>query len=113
MTNVTVNAQGLELSGKQIAKIGDTIARALQRFPDQVGNVTVYVRDINGPRGGHDISVVVRARMRGRMELTVSALRPSLGAALLVAARKTRRRVKRQVNRLRRFERSSIGQLYA
>ena len=109
MIQTVIHSQAVEISPHSERVIRDQIQRALGRFSPQVRAVSVHVKDVNGPRGGPDTSVIVRTRLRGRIELSASACRTQLLAASSSAIKRARRQVKRAIRRKQSFERLSFG----
>ena len=103
------HSQGLSLTPEEQETMTAQINRTLNSFSDKIRSVDVYIKDINGPRGGRDNSVTIRARLNGKVELASSALKSKLLSASALAARKTRRRVKSALRRQRQFERFALG----
>ena len=79
MVQTVIHSQGIDLGRTQERAIQNQLQRALGRFRMHVRLVDVHIKDINGPKGGPDISVVVRTRLRGRIELAASARRLGAG----------------------------------
>lgn len=51
---VLIQTQGLNLSQEDQNHIRQRLRQGLSRFGEKAIGVTLYLRDINGPRGGHD-----------------------------------------------------------
>lgn len=112
MFQTVIHTQGLSLSGNTESVIRRQIEQRLHRFSDHVRFVSIHIKDINGPRGGTDRSVVIRVRLRGRTELAASACRSRVLAATDAASRKTKRQVKRAIQRQKNFERLNLGRAH-
>ena len=72
---------------------------ALQRFEDQVVAADVFLKDINGPKGGIDKQVLVRVRLRNRQVIATEIARTRLRAAVVVSVRMAKRAVRRSVKK--------------
>ncbi len=107
--NINIHAPNIHLDASEQGKVRDQIKRALSGFADRVRAIDVYIKDVNGPRGGNDKSVVIHVRLTGRTVLASSSLKSKLLAASAAAANKIRRRVKSALRRQRRFERQSLN----
>ena len=77
----------------------------LGRHLDDLEHADVFLEDINGPKGGRDMSVRVRARLRSGRIVTVEETRENLQAAIVHASRKAAFAVRRAVDEARRFDR--------
>ena len=95
--NINVTAHGLSIDGDTDSFVREQIRSALQRFGDQVFLVDVYLKDINGPKGGIDKQVLVRVRLRNGRVITTEVARARLRAAIVVSLRKARRAVRRSL----------------
>ena len=109
MIQIVIHSQGIDLSRSKERMIRHQVQHTLNRFSTQVRLVSLHIKDVNGPKGGSDISVVVRTRLRGKVELAASAQRAEVLAATSSAIRKTRRQVKRTIRRQQSFERLSFS----
>ena len=97
-------------SGMQPTKAIRAFARQrldaiLGRHLDDLEHADVFLEDVNGPKGGRDMSVRVRARLRGGRIVTVEETRENLHAAIVHALRKAASAVRRAVEEARRFDR--------
>jgi len=108
---ISAKAQGFELSSAMDAFVTEEIRLTLQRFSEEIVSVDVFMKDTNGPKGGVDKKALVRVQMRGRQQITLQTTRESLYAAVRISARRTKRAVRRNVRKARRFERVSLRRL--
>lgn len=109
--NLNVHTQGIALTRKIDGEVRARLTAALRRYTDRVIGVDVYLKDINGPKGGNDKSVVVKAQLRGRLQVAVTVLRADLFSAIGVAARRVQRQAKRATRKQRGFERKTLRHL--
>ena len=109
MIQTVIHSQGVDVSRHAERIIRNQVQRALNRFGSHVRIVSVHIKDVNGPKGGADISVIIRTRLRGRVELSANARRSRLLAASSAAIKRTRRQVKRSIRRQQSFERLTFG----
>ena len=77
----------------------------LGRHVDDLEHADVFLEDVNGPKGGRDMSVRVRARLRGGRIVTVEETRENLHAAIAHASKRTAFAVRRAVEEARRIDR--------
>ncbi len=109
--NITSRTQGFELSSAIDAVVTEEIQSTLQRYSEEIVSVNVFMKDINGPKGGVDKQVVLRIQMRGRQQITLQTARESLYAAIRISAKRAKRAVRRNVRKARRFEKVSLRRL--
>ncbi len=109
--NVTIQSQGIDMTRKLQRRIRAQLAVALRTFKHRVISVDVFVKDLNGPKGGPDKSVLIRTHLIGHVRVAVTVVDPNEYVAVAIAARSTKRRVKRAIRKLQRFERKSLRQL--
>lgn len=89
-------------------------ALALREFDGKLSRVEVSLRDLNGPdKGGEDKSVQVHVRMPGQPPVAIETTSHDLYLAISIAARRTRRAIKRALRRQQRFERQERRELRA
>jgi ribosome-associated translation inhibitor RaiA len=74
---------------------------ALRRFRRYVEGVTVYIRDVNGPRGGTDKRVRMIVRLRPSGSIVITEQESNVLAAIAGAARRAAHATKRQLRRRR------------
>ncbi len=109
--NITSRTQGFELSSAIDAFVTEELRLTLQRYSEEIVSVNVFMKDINGPKGGIDKQVVLRIQMRGRQQITLTTARESLYAAIRISAKRAKRAVRRSVRKSRRFEKVSLRRL--
>jgi hypothetical protein len=97
--DINVSAHGLRLDPDTDGFVRSQIRAALQRFEDQVVAADVFLKDVNGPKGGIDKQALVRVRLRNRQVIAIEIARTELRAAVVVSARKAKRAVRRSVKK--------------
>ena len=97
--DINVSAHGLRLDPDTDGFVRSQIRAALQRFEDQVVAADVFLKDINGPKGGIDKQALVRVRLRNRQVIATEIARTELRAAVVVSARKAKRAVRRSLKK--------------
>ena len=88
--------------------VGDTMTKALERLADDVLSVDVFLKDINGPKGGVNKQVIVRAHLRNRQQLAIETVDANLYAAIKTSAKRLKRAVRRSLEKSRRIEKLSV-----
>jgi len=97
--DINVSAHGLAIDSDTDGFVRRQIHAALQRFEDQVVSVDVYLKDINGPKGGIDKQVLVCVRLRNRQVVATETARAGLRAAVVVSVRTAKRAVRRSLKK--------------
>ena len=105
---INIHSQGLDVEPAIERFVVSRVNSALERYEARIRSVDVFLRDINGPKGGLDKTVVISVRLDGHLPITVTAVRDSLESAITVAAQLARRRAKRCVRKQQQFERLTV-----
>lgn len=97
--DIKIGTQGLRLEAATDAFVREQVYSALQRFEEQVTSVDVFLKDINGPKGGIDKQVLIRIRLRNRHVIATEITRANIRAAVVVVTRKAKRAVRRSLKK--------------
>ncbi len=111
--NVSITAQDFELTSAIDSFVRNEIRSTLGRFSDDIVYVDIFIKDTNGPKGGMDKQILIRVQLRGRQSLALQTTREDLYAAVKIAAKRTKRVVRRNLRKMRRFDRLSTRKLAA
>lgn len=106
--NITLRAQGFELTPAIDQFARDHLRTALSRIGEDVIAVDVYMKDTNGPRGGVDKQVLIRVRMRNRQQIALETAHEDMYAAIIKGVKRTKRAVRRQMRKSRHFEKQRV-----
>lgn len=109
--NIRIESQGFELRDLDDETARDQLVSALGRLCESILFVDVFMRDVNGPKGGVDKQVLVRVSLRGRGAVAVEARRADWQAALANCARRARRSVRRARKKSLRLEKRRLREL--
>ena len=109
--NITTRAQGFDLSQAIDTFVRDELRAALQRFSEHLLDTDVFMKDINGPKGGVDKQVLMRLRLRSGQLIAVETQRADLYAAIKVSVQRSKRVVRRSLRKARRVERRRLRDL--
>lgn len=109
--NTTISAQSFDLSPAISRHAEEKINGALNRFRHHIVSIDVFLRDINGPKGGKDKQVLLRVRLGNRQVVTVESTRSDLYAAISCGSRRAKRSVKRTLKKMQRFEKRGLRDL--
>ena len=80
---------------------------------DYVISVDVFLKAVNGPKGGVDKQVVMRVHLRNRKHLVVETAHESLQAAVRLGAKCAKRAVRRSLRKSRRIEKYRMHKHFA
>ena len=103
--NVRIQTQGFTLTPAIAAWTHDRLSRSLQRFSEEITSVDVYLKDINGPKGGEDKQALVRVQLRSGSPVFVETPHADMYAAIDLSARRTQRTVRRLLKKKIRLAR--------
>lgn len=105
---IGTNAQGFGTTEAIESFVQDEINLAFDRFRDQIVSVDVFMKDINGPKGGIDKQVLIRARLRNRQRIALETTHENLYAAVKRSISKCKRAVRRSLRKSQRIDRLSL-----
>lgn len=106
-----LETQGFDLTDAIAAHVDRQLAFHLSSFEHHVLAVDVFLRDINGPKGGPDKKVLIRAQLATGKPITVEHTRSDLYTAVTQAARQAKRAVKRALGKHRRMEKLTLREM--
>lgn len=109
--NIRIQVQGFSLTPSISARVHLRFNKALERFADELVDVDVFLKDINGPKGGNDKLALARVRLRFRPPVMVETSRDDLYVAIDQTARRMRRAVKRSLRRNQQLLRNGSRRL--
>jgi len=98
---LTITSRSSELTQPIRQHIRDRIQAALDQHADRVSQVNVTIEDENGPRGGFDQVCRVAVQLKNGMVLHHVRRGLDLYANISLVADKVKRRVGRQLGKLR------------
>ena len=81
---------------------------ALERLADEVLSIDVFLKDVNGPKGGVDKQVLVRAHLRNRQQLVIETAGQNIYAAVRRGAKRTKKAVRRSIDKSSRIEKLRV-----
>jgi putative sigma-54 modulation protein len=85
-----------------------TIASALGRFRERIRSISVWIEDVNGPRGGIDVWCRIEVQFVRRGRVSVSSMGRDQYTALSKAAMRARERIDRQIKKTRAARRQLL-----
>lgn len=90
---LSIRTRDFELTRAFRAWVTRRLAFALAKFKDHIEDISVYLMDLNGPKGGVDKLCQVRVRARGIGYVTVRATGKTFDAVVNRAARRLKYRL--------------------
>ena len=108
---MTVQTQGFRLTSSIYRSSRGQFGRALSSFRDSIVDVDIYLKDLNGPKGGVDKAVLVRIALTTQQTIAIETVNENLHAALILSARRAKRAVKRTLAKHRRVDRVNLRNL--
>lgn len=93
--NIRIQTQGFTLTPAIAAWTHDRLSRSLQRFSEEIMSIDVYLKDINGPKGGEDKQALVRVQLRSGSPVFVETPHTDMYAAIDLSSRRAQRTVRR------------------
>jgi len=108
---VRIQTQGFTLTPPIAARVHQQINGTLKRYADEIIAVDVFLKDLNGPKGGEDKQAGIRLQLRYLAPVTVISVHDDLYKAIDRSARRSRRAVRRSTTRFRRIRRRSLHHL--
>jgi ribosomal subunit interface protein len=107
-----IHAQNISLTNAIRAHLDRRLAVSLQRFEARISLVEVYIKDINGSdKGVDDKSVLIKIHVPGMAAVIVENTASDLYTSINIAARRSKRALKRALRRQQRIERQQSMQL--
>ena len=109
--NIAIRTQGFELTRAINNFTCSQLEAALRPYAEMVVSVDVFLKDINGPKGGVDKQVLVRTRLRSGQVIAIECTRANLYSAIAATTRRCKRSVRRALRKQRRIERLRLREL--
>jgi hypothetical protein len=101
---ISTSSHNILLSGELDRFVSETMHQALDRLGNDVLSVDVFLKDVNGPKGGIDKQVIARLHLRSRRQMVIETVDGSLHAAIRRTAKRAKRSVRRSMRKFRRVE---------
>ncbi len=105
---MTIQTQGFPMSSSVYRRTRGQLERALGSFRESIVDLDVFLKDVNGPKGGFDKAVVVRVNLTTQQSVTVETISSNLHAAIILSARRAKRSVRRAIDKRRRVARREL-----
>lgn len=103
--NIHIQAQGFDLTEGIREHTRKRLQFTLGWDRHEVRSVTVYLSDVNGPRGGNDKRCRIQIPIVGSRDVVIEDVEDDLYVAINRAAERTERTMARRLERLRNHRR--------
>ncbi len=99
--NISVRTRGMDWNESLQQQVERSIAFAVDRHEGRVEQVTVYLADLNGPRGGVDKLCQITAELKGCLPVMILETGEDVAGAVNRASRRLGYRIGRRIARSR------------
>lgn len=103
-----ISTRKLTISHLEKQDIAQKLKSSLAYCEPLVQSVLLILTDINGPKGGNDISCKIRLKLAGFPSILIQEKNESLRNAIDCAIKRTKQTVKRKIGRSREFVNKNI-----
>ena len=111
--NITTTAQNFERSIALDTFVRSRLINALARLEADIIAVDVFMKDVNGPKGGVDKHVLIRVQLRNRQVITIESEHESLYAAVRTGVKRVRHAVRRHLRKMRQIDKQRVSDVIA
>lgn len=109
---INLESQGFELTTAIRAHVHKQLNFNLANFASHIISVDVFLRDINGPKGGADMKALLHVKLGSSGQpIKVESTRSDLYASITLATRQAKRAVKRTLSKQRHMEKLALRHL--
>jgi ribosomal subunit interface protein len=105
---IHLESQGFELTDAIRAHVHRQLNFNLANFAGHIMSVGVFLRDINGPKGGADMKALIHVQLESGHAVKVESTRSDLYASIVLATRQAKRTVRRTLSKQRRMEKLAL-----
>ncbi|MDJ0813768.1 MAG: HPF/RaiA family ribosome-associated protein [Woeseiaceae bacterium] len=111
--NITTTTQNFESSVALDTFVRSRLKNALARLDEDIIAIDVFMKDVNGPKGGVDKQALIRVRLRNRQVITIESTHQNLYAAVRTSVKRTRQAVRRQLRKSRQIDKQRVRDMAA
>lgn len=105
---IHLESQGFETTQAIKEHVQRQLNLNLANFDSHIVSVDVFLRDVNGPKGGVDMKTLVCIQLDTRQSVKVESTRSDLYASIVIATRQAKRAVRRSLSKHRRMEKLAL-----
>lgn len=106
--DITARAQGFDLTEAIDGFLREQLRAAIMRFEEGVQSIDVFMKDINGPKGGVDKQVLIRVQLRSGQVVAAETTHENLYGAIKTCVRRSKRAIRRSIKRTRQVEKRRL-----
>lgn len=106
--NITTSAKDFDMTPAIDQFVREQLRMNLQRHGADILAADVFLKDINGPKGGVDKQALIRIRLRNRQVIALETEHEDLYAAVRTGAKRTKRTINRQLRKARSIRRQRV-----
>jgi len=106
---IRIQSQGFTLTPAICGRVNKKLDSLLSRFDDELISVDVYLKDLNGPKGGYDKQAIIRVQLRHLAPVSISTTHTDLYKSIDVSVRRLLRSVRRTVSRRNLINRRGLN----
>ena len=111
--NITTTAQNFDSSIALDTFVRSRLKNALARLDGDIIAIDVFMKDVNGPKGGVDKQALIRVQLRNRQVITIEAAHENLYAAIRNGVKRTQKAVRRQLGKSRQIDKQRVSDVVA
>ena len=106
--NITTTAQSSDTSPQLATFVRSRLINAFKRIDMDIIAIDVFMKDLNGPKGGVDKLVLIRVQLPKRQVVTIESQHENMYAAISNGTKRARHAVRRQLRKSRQIEKRRI-----
>ena len=106
--NITTTAQNFETSTPLDTFVRSRLHNAFEKLDTDITAIDVFMKDINGPKGGVDKLVLIRVQLPNRQVVTIESQHENMYAAIRNGVKRARHAVRRQLRKSRQIDKQRI-----
>ena len=111
--NITTTTQNFDSSVALNTFVRSRLKNALARLDEDIIAIDVFMKDVNGPKGGVDKQALIRVKLRNRQVITIESTHQNLYAAVRTSVKRTRQAVRRQLRKSRQIDKQRVRDMAA
>lgn len=111
--NITTTSQNFESSVALDTFVRSRLKNSLARLDSEIIAIDVFMKDVNGPKGGVDKQALIRVQLRNRQVITIESAHENLYAAVRIGVKRTQKAVRRHLRKSRQIDKQRVRDLAA
>lgn len=111
--NITTTTQNFESSVALDTFVRSRLKNALARLDADIIAIDVFMKDVNGPKGGVDKQALIRVQLPNRQVITIESEHENLYAAVRTGVKRTQKAVRRHLRKSRQIDKRRLNDVAA